>query len=387
MSGIGSPTLNYFEKEGMDQGTSYFQNPSTNPFGISSVDRRDSYHSVFQNFQLGATAHSTQSFLLEYVIDMFKGQAVGGLGIFVTGPQLVYRLRVIHGICKFPGPLGKKQEHSKTLAKCLVRASQGHLGCQLAKEYAPAPGDMETHTETAIKSQKTFFIPYNMVLWVIGKRFTPRKAFILFQPHLETNSLMEICKPILHTTSVRDPCHHRALDQSAMAAALTDHQLRIGKDQERRHLEYTKVTSVEDTWDPLYTKRLRILCGKSTNEDLPPIYLAWTRKKKNEKTRMIFQSQVNVLTEELNIFAPLATTSVLKQFQDCNFHGTDPFGIVDDILPFAFIPPGGSLEALKRRHEEAATVVVAYITMISTEGNSLTPKNFLTLHKMKAYIP
>eukprot|EP00536_Pseudo-nitzschia_multiseries_P019645 jgi/Psemu1/62038/gm1.62038_g len=130
-----------------------------------------------------------------------------------------------------------------------------------------------------------------------------------------------------------------------------------------------------------------VFCDKNTPEDLPPVYNAWAKRKKNKKTHVIIQSQVdNVLAEELGIFPPLVTTVALKRFQDCNFHGADPFDVADVILSLAFIPSRGLMEALKRQYEESVTVA-AYNTMISTEGNSLSLKDSLSLHNTKACMP
>eukprot|EP00536_Pseudo-nitzschia_multiseries_P012565 jgi/Psemu1/32459/gm1.32459_g len=155
---------------------------------------------------------------------------------------------------------------------------------------------------------------------------------------------------------------------TAAVTALTDHQLKLSES-----MDHKKSQSVRTTWGPLYTQRLLLLC-------------AWAQKSKHERTHMIFQSQVAARASELGIQAPLITTAALKRFQDGNFHGTDPFDVADGILPMAFTPPGGSAATLKRE-QEAAAIVAAYDTMISTEGNSLTLKDSLELQKTKAYIP
>eukprot|EP00536_Pseudo-nitzschia_multiseries_P017565 jgi/Psemu1/51423/gm1.51423_g len=173
---------------------------------------------------------------------------------------------------------------------------------------------------------------------------------------------------------------------TAAFSALTDQQLRLSESLDQRRQESSKLHSVRAVWGDLYTERLLLLCGKTTEADLPPIYTAWVKKSKHEKTHMILQSQVATDAYNLGIQAPLITTAVLKRFQDCNFYGTDPFDVADGILPLAFTPPGGSAATLKREHEAAANVA-AYDTMISTQGNSLSLKDSLELQKTKAYIP
>eukprot|EP00536_Pseudo-nitzschia_multiseries_P017314 jgi/Psemu1/50297/gm1.50297_g len=173
---------------------------------------------------------------------------------------------------------------------------------------------------------------------------------------------------------------------TAVFSALTDQQLRLSESLDQRRIESSKLHSVREVWGDLYTERLLLLCGKTTEADLPPIYTAWAKKSNHEKNHMILQSQVATDAYNLGIQAPLITTAVLKRFQDCNFYGTDPFDVADGILPLAFTPPGGSAATLKREHEAAANVA-AYDTMISTQGNSLSLKDSLELQKTKAYIP
>eukprot|EP00536_Pseudo-nitzschia_multiseries_P011733 jgi/Psemu1/29779/gm1.29779_g len=96
-------------------------------------------------------------------------------------------------------------------------------------------------------------------------------------------------------------------------------------------------------------------------------------------------SQVALRADELGIQPPLVSTAVLKRFQDCNFHRTNPYDVAGGILPLAFTPSGGSADTLKQEQEAAASVA-AYGPMISTEGNSLTLKNSLELQRTKAYL-
>eukprot|EP00536_Pseudo-nitzschia_multiseries_P012780 jgi/Psemu1/33153/gm1.33153_g len=169
---------------------------------------------------------------------------------------------------------------------------------------------------------------------------------------------------------------------AATLTALANQQLKLSEGLDQRRPPAT----IKNTWGPLYTQRLLLLCRKLEEANLPPIYQAWAQKGKHEKTHMIFQSQVATCAAEFHIQAPLVTTAALKKFQDGNFHGTDPFDVADGILPLAFTPPGGSAASLKREQEAAATVA-AYDTMISTEGNSLTLKDSFELQKTKAYLP
>eukprot|EP00536_Pseudo-nitzschia_multiseries_P017062 jgi/Psemu1/49151/gm1.49151_g len=297
------------------------------------------------------------------------------------------------------------------------------------RDYIPAIPEGTAHTEM-LQAHKVCFLPFELVPLVLCRGLTSKQAFQVLQPHIHQQGLGDICKPLLDTLravgtqpttllgairllepgpSFRAEANLRAYmkrnvllrdlpglivgsaapaDPTLTAAfsALTDQQLRLSESLDQRRQESSKLHSVMEVWGNLYTERLLLLCGKTTEADLPPIYTAWAKKSKHEKTHMILQSQVATDAYNLGIQAPLITTAVLKRFQDCNFYGTDPFDVADGILPLAFTPPGGSAATLKREHEAAANVA-AYDTMISTQGNSLSLKDSLELQKTKAYIP
>eukprot|EP00536_Pseudo-nitzschia_multiseries_P004967 jgi/Psemu1/11391/gm1.11391_g len=288
------------------------------------------------------------------------------------------------------------------------------------RDYIPAIPEGTAHTEM-LQAYKVCFLPFELVPLVLCRGLTPKQAFQVLQPHIHQQGLGDICKPLLDTLravgtqpttllgairllepgpSFRAEANLHAYmkknvllrnlpglivgsaapaDPTLTAAfsALTDQQLRLSESLDQRRQESSKLHSVREVWGNLYTERLLLLCGKTTEADLPPIYTAWAKKSKHEKTHMILQSQV--ATDAYNL-------AVLKRFQDCNFYGTDPFDVADGILPLAFTPPGGSAATLKREHEAAANVA-AYDTMISTQGNSLSLKDSLELQKTKAYIP
>eukprot|EP00536_Pseudo-nitzschia_multiseries_P019484 jgi/Psemu1/60917/gm1.60917_g len=295
------------------------------------------------------------------------------------------------------------------------------------RDYIPAIPEGTAHTEM-LQAHKVCFLPFKFIPLVLCRGLTPKQAFQVLQPHIHQQGLGDICKPLLDTLravgtqpttllgairllepgpAFRAEANLRAYmkknvllrdlpglagpapaDPSLTAAfsALTDQQLRLSESLDQRRQESSKLHSVREVWGNLYTERLLLLCGKTTEADLPPIYTAWAKKSKHEKTHMVLQSQVATDAYNLGIQAPLITTAVLKRFQDCNFYGTDPFDVADGILPLAFTPPGGSAATLKREHEAAANVA-AYDTMISTHGNSLSLKDSLDLQKTKAYIP
>eukprot|EP00536_Pseudo-nitzschia_multiseries_P017729 jgi/Psemu1/52290/gm1.52290_g len=249
------------------------------------------------------------------------------------------------------------------------------------------------HSEL-IRAHKAFFIPFELVHFLLGKGLSPSQAMGVLHPQLNQVGIMESCTPLFNTlrlagttateaggdpkllqpgpsfqseTGLTNYMKHKVMYRdlpelerpwdtpgdpalTAAVTALTDHQLKLSE-----NMDHKRSQSVRTTWGPLYTQRLLLLYRKQEEANLPPIYQAWAQKSKHERTHIIFQSQVAARASELGIQAPLITTAALKRFQDGNFHGTDPFDVADGILPMAFTPPGGSAATLKREQEAAAT--------------------------------
>eukprot|EP00536_Pseudo-nitzschia_multiseries_P019162 jgi/Psemu1/59280/gm1.59280_g len=333
--------------------------------------------------------------LLPLLLDIFNAQAIGGLGIFQEDAAGVDRLRVIHGLRRYPGTItqpsanrgrafgyiddveGQEGELVQVDAALLSRASasrvylMAHHEAAISqhpdRDYIPAIPEGTAHTEM-LQAHKVCFLPFEFVPLVLCRGLTPKQAFQVLQPHIYQQGLEGICKPLLDTLravgtqpttllgairllepgpAFRAEANLRAymkknvlirdlpgLTGSAPAdptltaafSALTDQQLRLSESLDHRRQKSSKLHSVREVWGTLYTERLLLLCGKSTEADLPPVYTAWAKKSKHEKTHMILQSQVATNAYNLGLQAPLVTTAVLKRFQDCNFYGTDPFG-------------------------------------------------------------
>eukprot|EP00536_Pseudo-nitzschia_multiseries_P016057 jgi/Psemu1/44760/gm1.44760_g len=423
----------------------YFRT-TPSPFG-STAERDKAYSTIFSYFTLA----SPPQVLLEHLLNLFEAEAVGALGIFVADSQGLPCLRLVHGLRKYPGPLAQHSPN-KNKAFGYLDDNEGEAGELVLVDAAMLSpttatrvltldhhlAELEAHPATPlpvipegtahselIQAHKSFFIPFELVHFLLGKGLSPKQALEILHPWANMAGLMESCTPLFNTlrlagTTATEPGGSPMLQQpgpffrnetglisymklkvmyrdlpelartgappgdpklTAAVTALTDHQLKLSE-----NMDHKRSQTVKTTWGPLYTQRLLLLCGKQEEANLPPIYQAWAQKSKHERTHMIFQSQVAARASELGIQAPLITTAALKRFQDGNFHGTDPFDVADGILPMAFTPPGGSAATLKREQEAAATVA-AYDTMISTEGNSLTLKDSLELQKTKAYIP
>eukprot|EP00536_Pseudo-nitzschia_multiseries_P010183 jgi/Psemu1/25282/gm1.25282_g len=429
------------------------------PVPWSGTARDLAYQTIYDYF----AEETATPILLGRLLDLFEPEPVGALGIFLTDTFGKARLRLVHGLRKYPGPLTAPSTNKGKAFGYLddIEGDAGELVLVDAALLEQAPetlvlsldrhldvikhahhshmipmvlGD-DPHMEV-ITPFKACFIPFQLVPLLLGKGLSPIHALNIIYPYLDTLNLALTCAPLLNTLRaagtdptivdggvhfatpgtpfrgepgltlyMRNQVLYRDLPGlknrshpgqppapgqpagvdptlAATLTALANQQLKLSEGLDQRRPPAT----VKNTWGPLYTQRLLLLCGKLEEADLPPIYQAWAQKGKHEKTHMIFQSQVATCAAEFLIQAPLVTTAALKKFQDGNFHGTDPFDVADGILPLAFTPPGGSAASLKREQEAAATVA-AYDTMISTEGNSLTLKDSLELQKTKAYLP
>eukprot|EP00536_Pseudo-nitzschia_multiseries_P009412 jgi/Psemu1/23117/gm1.23117_g len=414
----------------MNTYSEYFQSTAS-PFGNTPADRNGAYSILYGNF---AALDLTP--FLDQLLNPIEAQAVCTLvGLVFVADSLgeSARLRLVHGLRKYPGTLTQQASPNKGKSFGFLDDIEGDAGelvqvnvDMLAK--TPASGvlslghhiaELDAHRQHSyliplvpegvahsevVSAYKIFFIPFELVLFLLGKGLTPWQAMEILYPYLNHQGLVGICAPLFETLRVagtfpaepasdptfiqpgpsfqikpslltiymRNKVLYRDLPSlnrppvppgdpalTAAVTALTDHQLRLSEDLDQRGLQ-----SVGGTWGPLYTKCLLLLCGQLEEADLPPIY----QKSKHKKTHMVFQSQVATRASKFGIQAPLVTTKVLKRLQDCNFHGTDPFDTW-------------------KQEQEAAANVAAYDTTISTEGNSLTLKNSLELQRTKPYIP
>eukprot|EP00536_Pseudo-nitzschia_multiseries_P012742 jgi/Psemu1/33042/gm1.33042_g len=325
------------------------------PFGEAPASH-DVYQAIYTLF-----TEADGDWLLPLLLDIFNTQAIGGLGIFQEDAAGVDRLRVIHGLRQYPGTItqpsanrgssfgyiddveGQEGELVQVNAALLSRASasrvylMAHHEAAISqhpdRDYIPASPEGTTHTKM-LQAHKVCFFPFEFVPLVLCRGLTPKQAFQVLQPHIHQQGLGDICKPLLDTlwevgtqpTTLLGAIRILEPGPSFQAeASLRAYMKKNSESLDQRRQESSKLHSVREVWGALYTERPLLLCGKTTEADLPPIYTAWAKKSKHEKTHMILQSQVATDSYNLGIQVPLITTAVLKQFQDCNFYGTDPF--------------------------------------------------------------
>eukprot|EP00536_Pseudo-nitzschia_multiseries_P017358 jgi/Psemu1/50546/gm1.50546_g len=388
----------------------YFQ-ATASPFGSAS-DRDLAYATIYDYFSA-----DDDTLLLGQLLDLFEAQAVGALGIFVADTFGKSRLRLVHGLRKYPGPLAQPSANngkafcylddiegdagelvlvnSTMLARTsatLVLALDHHLaevvtGPPCHHSYiVPMVLGGDAHMEV-VNAYKACFIPFELVPLLLGKGHTPLQALRIIHPFLSNLSLVETCSPMFDTLRAVGTVPSIVAGNITLIQPSPPFRSEPGltlymKNQVLyRDLPGLKLPTTPG--DPALTvamtaltdHQLRLSEGldqrrpstvKNTWGPCTPSDYYCSVKSKHEKTHMIFQSQ---------------------RFQDSNFYGTDPFDVADGTLPLAFNPPPGGSAATLKREQEAAANVAAYDTMITTKGNSLTLKDSLELQKTKAYIP
>ena len=80
-----------------------FQDPTADLFGRDPYLKWTAYARIYHPFECSGVNPPPAADLLEHVLNLFEAQAVGEIGIFVTDPLGTPRLRVIHGVRKYPG--------------------------------------------------------------------------------------------------------------------------------------------------------------------------------------------------------------------------------------------------------------------------------------------
>eukprot|EP00536_Pseudo-nitzschia_multiseries_P011155 jgi/Psemu1/28014/gm1.28014_g len=270
----------------------YFQ-ATASPFG-GSAERNGAYNAIFG---YSFSPASTPQTLLGHLLNLFKAQAVGALGIFVVDARGEPRLRLlVHGLhSKYPGPLAQPSPNKGKSFGYLddVEGEAGELVLvdldMLSQTTASRVLSLEHHMAKLVAHGQRPSIPLAPEGTGHSELIRAHKPFLIPFELAMYRDLPSLLRP--RAPPPGDPA------LTAAVPALTDHQLRLGE-----NLDHHKgAQSVGAT------------C-------------------KHEKTHMIFQSQVAARASELGIQAPLITTAALKRFLDGNFHRTDPFDVADGIL-------------------------------------------------------
>eukprot|EP00536_Pseudo-nitzschia_multiseries_P014700 jgi/Psemu1/39816/gm1.39816_g len=203
-----------------------FLQATASPFGSSPAERNEAYNTILGYFSPASTPQS----LLEQLLNLFEDQAVGALGIFVADALGKPRLRLVHDLQKYPIPL---VQHSPDTDKAFdylddIEGEAGELVVlvdsdmlsqttasrvlslehHMAELYAhqqrpsiPVVQEGTGHSEL-IRAHKAFFIPFDMVPFLIGKGLSPRQAMGILYLQLNHAGLVVTCAPLFDTLRV-----------------------------------------------------------------------------------------------------------------------------------------------------------------------------------------
>eukprot|EP00536_Pseudo-nitzschia_multiseries_P019194 jgi/Psemu1/59418/gm1.59418_g len=196
-------------------------NAPTRKVSNDSPARHDVYQAIYTLF-----TEADGERLLPLLLDIINAQAIGGLGIFQEDAAGVDRLRVIHGLRRYPGTItqpsanrgrafgyiddveGQEGELVQVDAALLSRAAasrvyllahhEATISQHPDRDYIPAIPEGTAHTEM-LQAHKVCFLPFELVPLVLCRGLTPKQAFQVLQPHIHQQGLGDICKPLLDT--------------------------------------------------------------------------------------------------------------------------------------------------------------------------------------------
>eukprot|EP00536_Pseudo-nitzschia_multiseries_P015422 jgi/Psemu1/42514/gm1.42514_g len=200
--------------------TEYYQT-TTSPLGVGPA-RDLAYQTIYDYF----AEETATPVLLGRLLDLFESEPVGALGIFLTDTFGKARLRLVHGLRKYPGPLTAPSTNKGKAFGYLddIEGDAGELVLVDAALLEQAPetlvlsldrhldvikhahhshmipmvlGD-DPHMEV-ITPFKACFIPFQLVPLLLGKGLSPINALNIIYPYLDTLNLALTCAPLLNT--------------------------------------------------------------------------------------------------------------------------------------------------------------------------------------------
>ena len=200
----------------------YFADPHNDPLG-EGPELITVLENVYHPWRTVAAPPSAPT-LLATLVNLFEEQAVGGIAVFVVDASGEPRLRIIHGLRKYSGVVGRVSPLTNKVFGYLDDTDHGEAElvevtvellaqtveinvCTVAHHKATLEGDVEIEviptranadpqTET-IKARKAAFVPFGLVPFVLSKNLTVRDAFLVLEPHLEAGGLIDVSAPLL----------------------------------------------------------------------------------------------------------------------------------------------------------------------------------------------
>ena len=205
---------------------------ATNPFG-DGADRVGPLQRIYHAWR-SAAGPPNEADLLELTLNNFDDMNIGAIGVFVKDTDGDLRLRLIHGLKKYPGDIrtnsplvnqvfGYLDDVDEGVAEvvafdtdvlaltgevnvCTVAHHKAVLVADATIEIVTARADGDPQTDT-IKARKSAFIPFDMVPLVIEKNLSPRQAFLVLHPYMEAAGTLAVSTPLVDFLRVAGTFH------------------------------------------------------------------------------------------------------------------------------------------------------------------------------------
>ena len=437
-----------------------YADASKNPFGAGE-GRKEGMGHYINEWRSGNAPLDTAT-LTTNVLDQFTDHPVGGIGIFVTDAHNDVRLQVLLGLRKYtrnPSDLnsilfnqsfvyvndvmegigslvGFDASMLDLTADVNVHTVAHHktlLDGDEALELIGPVADNAVQLET-IKTRKAMFIPYELVHYVLGKNLSPRQAFMILMPIMETSGLLTVCKSLVDFLRVAGTlpaggtaplvAHDKAgraiiaeiglmlfmknqvllrdlkglvpktattdpviLQLTAAVDSMTQNQLKRDEANERAALSKDKKKTITDIYSDGQINRLANICQISLADIdlLPGVYTSIAEARK-ENTLAVVQQKIDDLALSYGLAdGPILPTSASQYFKTLRFQGIDARDISSGLLPMTFTPPGAMSAGARAVALENNTNLVSYELMMDG-SHQLTSSDAKELAKTKAYV-
>jgi hypothetical protein len=437
-----------------------YGDPRENPFGQGESRKPAIQHYIHEWRSVG-TPSDTAS-LTVTVVDQFTDHAVGGIGIFVNDADGNPKLEVLLGLRKYtrnPGSptsllfnqvfayLNDIEEGTGSLIgfdKDMLDMTNevnvynvDHYKSKLigdeSIELFPIIDDDAAQRET-VKTRKAMYIPYELVPYVLDKNLSPRQAFMVLHPIMESAGLLTVCKPlvdylrvagtmpsvgnapeVIHDKAGKAIIAERGLllfmknqvllrdlgglrkrasatnpviaQLTAAVDSMTQNQLKRDEANERRLNTKDKPKSIADIYSIGQLKRLTNIChvDEADLDLLPGVYTSIAASRK-ENNLAVVQQKIDDLALEYGLMVgPVLPTSSLQYFKTLRFHGIDSRDLSSGLLPMTFTPPGAMSNGARSIALQNNENIVSYELMMGG-AHQLTSADAKELAKTKAYV-
>ena len=182
----------------------FFKNPVENPLG-HGPRKKAVLASLYHEWRVSG-APTAAGDLLKTILNHFDSKAVGGIGIFVTEPDGQHRLRILHGIRRYSGPLGipspltdkvfgymgdvsprgfveivqideKLFDLTGEVNVCTIAHHKNTLAGDATIDIFKVRGTTTAPASEVIKTRNSAFIPYDLMPLLLTQSLTAHEAF------------------------------------------------------------------------------------------------------------------------------------------------------------------------------------------------------------------